>query len=83
MLVLFLHGCESLFQMGCICHGVVCLSHSFVDVRSCLKTHVMMISLHIIVGNAILCMVHIASTIVIQIVCYFSFSFVGCHTVTM
>ena len=37
VLVLFLHGCESLFRMGCICHKVVCLFRSFVDVRACFE----------------------------------------------
>ena len=37
MLVSFLRGCESLFRMGRICHGVVCLSRSFVDVRACFE----------------------------------------------
>ena len=37
MLVPFLRGCESLFRMGRICHGVVCLSRSFVDVRACFE----------------------------------------------
>ena len=69
--------------MGCICHKVVCLSCSFVDVRARLKSHIIISELLILVGNAILYMVHLVCMTSIQIVCYFSFSFVRCHTVTM
>ena len=45
--------------MGCICHKVVCLSCSFVDVRARLKSHIIISELLILVGNAILYMVHL------------------------